>query len=362
MPKFSDEVLALHIEELLKMAVERGASDLHLTVNAAPVVRVHGELRHLPLPVLTYQDLKRLAAEILNEEQKVQFEEKGELDFSYSIYGYARFRVNVFKQRGTPAIAARIIPPVILNTDELGLPEVVKTLVRKPNGLILVTGPTGSGKSTTLAAMIDQLNKETTGHIITLEDPIEFLHTHQNCIINQREIGLDSKTFAAGLRAALRQDPDVILVGEMRDLETIATAITAAETGHLVLATLHTAGAVQTIDRIIDVFPPHQQEQIRVQLALILQGVISQTLIPRADHAGRVPAVEVLVATPAVRNMIREGKTHQLMTAMQAGAKYGMQTMDQSLKSLYKKGLITYEEAHSRALDQDSFLTFINAV
>ncbi|ADG82602.1 twitching motility protein [Thermincola potens JR] len=352
----------MHIEELLKMAVERGASDLHLTVNAAPVVRVHGELRHLPLPVLTYQDLKRLAAEILNEEQKVQFEEKGELDFSYSIYGYARFRVNVFKQRGTPAIAARIIPPVILNTDELGLPEVVKTLVRKPNGLILVTGPTGSGKSTTLAAMIDQLNKETTGHIITLEDPIEFLHTHQNCIINQREIGLDSKTFAAGLRAALRQDPDVILVGEMRDLETIATAITAAETGHLVLATLHTAGAVQTIDRIIDVFPPHQQEQIRVQLALILQGVISQTLIPRADHAGRVPAVEVLVATPAVRNMIREGKTHQLMTAMQAGAKYGMQTMDQSLKSLYKKGLITYEEAHSRALDQDSFLTFINAV
>lgn len=352
----------MHIEDLLKMAVERGASDLHLTVNAAPVVRVHGELRHLPLPVLTYQDLKRLAAEILNEEQKVQFEEKGELDFSYSIYGYARFRVNVFKQRGTPAIAARIIPPVILNTDELGLPEVVKTLVRKPNGLILVTGPTGSGKSTTLAAMIDQLNKETTGHIITLEDPIEFLHTHQNCIINQREIGLDSKTFAAGLRAALRQDPDVILVGEMRDLETIATAITAAETGHLVLATLHTAGAVQTIDRIIDVFPPHQQEQIRVQLALILQGVISQTLIPRADHAGRVPAVEVLVATPAVRNMIREGKTHQLMTAMQAGAKYGMQTMDQSLKSLYKKGLITYEEAHSRALDQDSFLTFINAV
>ncbi|KNZ70682.1 twitching motility protein [Thermincola ferriacetica] len=352
----------MHIEDLLKMAVERGASDLHLTVNAAPVVRVHGELRYLPVPVLTYQDLKRMAGEILNEEQKLHFEEKGELDFSYSIYGYARFRVNVFKQRGTPAIAARIIPPVILNTDELGLPEVVKTLVRKPNGLILVTGPTGSGKSTTLAAMIDQLNKERTGHIITLEDPIEFLHTHQNCIINQREIGLDSKTFAAGLRAALRQDPDVILVGEMRDLETIATAITAAETGHLVLATLHTAGAVQTIDRIIDVFPPHQQEQIRVQLALILQGVISQTLIPRADHAGRVPAVEVLVATPAVRNMIREGKTHQLMTAMQAGAKYGMQTMDQSLKSLYKKGLITYEEAHSRALDQDSFLTFINAV
>lgn len=350
----------MKIEELLKKAVESGASDLHLTVNAAPVVRVHGELRFLPGPVLNYQELNTFAEALLNQEQRAIFYELGEVDFSYSLYGYARFRVNVFRQRGTPCIAARVIPPVILNTDELGIPEIVKTLVRKPHGLILVTGPTGSGKSTTLAAMIDQLNRETTGHIITLEDPIEFLHTHKNCIINQREVGLDSKSFSSGLRAALRQDPDVILVGEMRDLETIATAITAAETGHLVLATLHTAGAVQSIDRIIDAFPPYQQEQIRIQLAVILQGIISQTLVPKIDHSGRVPVVEVLVATSAVRNLIREGKSHQLLTVMQTGAKYGMQTMDQALKTLYKRGLIGYEDAFSRALDQDSFMGMLN--
>jgi len=298
----------------------------------------------------------------MQEEHVKIFEKKGEVDFSYAIYGFGRFRVNVFKQRGTPAVAIRVVPPNILTPEELGLPEIVKSLARKPYGLVLVTGPTGSGKSTTLAAMIDLLNKEVSGHIITLEDPIEFLHTHKNCIVNQREVGIDTHSFAAGLRVALREDPDIILVGEMRDLETISTAITAAETGHLVLATLHTSNAVQTVDRIIDVFPPHQQNQVRIQLSMVLQGIIAQTLIPRVDRAGRVVAVEVLVANAAVRNLIREGKTHQLPTIIQSSSKLGMQTMDSSLRDLYMRGMISFEEARKRSIDQDNFARAVQRI
>jgi twitching motility protein PilT len=332
------------IDELLKKAISVDASDLHITVNIPPTVRVHGHLQHLPDSPLDRNTVTELAKQIMKEEQQKIFEQKGDIDFSYSVYGFGRFRVNIFKQRGTPALSIRIVPP-----------KIVKTLTRRPNGLVLVTGPTGSGKSTTLAAMIDLLNKEISGHIITLEDPIEYLHAHKKCIVNQREIGLDSKSFASGLRAALRQDPDIILVGEMRDLETIATAITAAETGHLVFATLHTSNATQTIDRIVDVFPPYQQNQVRVQLSLILQGIVAQTLVPRADKPGRVASVEVLVATPAVRNLIREGKTPQLQTVIQSSIKHGMQTMDNSLRDLYQRGMISYEEAIKRVLDQENF-------
>jgi twitching motility protein PilT len=343
------------IDELLKKAISVDASDLHITVNIPPTVRVHGHLQHLPDSPLDRNTVTELAKQIMKEEQQKIFEQKGDIDFSYSVYGFGRFRVNIFKQRGTPALSIRIVPPNILTLEELGLPKIVKTLTRRPNGLVLVTGPTGSGKSTTLAAMIDLLNKEISGHIITLEDPIEYLHAHKKCIVNQREIGLDSKSFASGLRAALRQDPDIILVGEMRDLETIATAITAAETGHLVFATLHTSNATQTIDRIVDVFPPYQQNQVRVQLSLILQGIVAQTLVPRADKPGRVASVEVLVATPAVRNLIREGKTPQLQTVIQSSIKHGMQTMDNSLRDLYQRGMISYEEAIKRVLDQENF-------
>ncbi len=345
----------MQLDDLLKTATEMGASDLHLTANAPPIIRLHGHLQQISALTLPRDIVAELANQVMSEDQKRVFEQKGEVDFSYAIYGFSRFRVNIFKQRGTPALSIRIVPPKIMTPDELGLPEIVKGLARKPYGLVLVTGPTGSGKSTTLAAMIDLLNKEVSGHIITLEDPIEFLHSHKNCIVNQREIGIDSKTFSSGLRAALREDPDIILVGEMRDLETISTAITAAETGHLVFATLHTSNATQTIDRIIDVFPPFQQNQIRIQLSLILQGIVSQTLIPRRDRPGRVVAVEVLVATAAVRNLIREGKTPQLQTVIQSGSKNGMQTMDSSLKDLYLKGIINYEEAYKRITDQDSF-------
>jgi len=345
----------MHIDDLLKKAVNMGASDLHITTNVPPNIRVDGNLRQLPGGNLDREAVAALMDQIIGEEHHRIFEERGEVDFSYAIFGLSRFRVNVFRQRGTPAMSIRIVPPKIMTPDELGLPEIVKTLARRPYGLVLVTGPTGSGKSTTLAAMIDLLNQENSGHIITLEDPIEFLHTHKKSIVNQREIGIDSKTFASGLRAALRQDPDIILVGEMRDLETISTAITAAETGHLVFATLHTSNATQTVDRVIDVFPPHQQNQVRVQLSMILQGVIAQTLIPRVDRSGRVVAIEVLVATPAVRNLIREGKTPQLNTVIQSSAKYGMQMMDNSLKDLYLRGIISYEEARKRAMDQDGF-------
>ncbi|GAW94129.1 type IV pilus twitching motility protein PilT [Calderihabitans maritimus] len=344
----------MKIDEILRMAVDQKASDIHLTVGLPPVFRCNGDLiPQQSFDPLQYEDTLKMAREILSEKQHQEFMEKGELDLAYSLRGVGRFRVNVYRQRGSVGLAIRIINNQIKSLDELGLPPVLKELARKSKGLVLVTGPTGSGKSTTLAAMIDLINRERRCHIITLEDPIEYMHQHQKSIINQREIGSDTRSFADALRAALRQDPDVLLVGEMRDLETIATAITAAETGHLVLATLHTSSAPQTIDRIIDVFPPHQQQQVRIQLAETLQGVVAQQLVPRADGLGRVVAVEVLVATPAVRNLIREGKTHQILSAIQTGGKYGMQSMDSALKKLYQQGLITAEDMMARLSDRD---------
>ncbi|MDQ0286521.1 twitching motility protein PilT [Desulfofundulus luciae] len=361
----------MHADELLKLAFELKASDVHLTVGRPPVFRVHGKLfaadeldaRAVPwvedLPVLTAGDTEALARQLIPGDRFQQFMQVGESDLSYAIPGVGRFRVNAFKQRGTVALAIRLIPERIPTFDELGLPEVVAHLARRPRGLVLVTGPTGSGKSTTLAAMIDLINSESRLHIITLEDPIEYVHRHKKSLVNQREIGRDSLSFAAALRAALREDPDVILVGEMRDLETIATAITAAETGHLVLATLHTTSAAQTIDRIIDVFPPHQQQQVRLQLANALEGVIAQQLLPRRDRPGRVAALEILVATPAIRNLIREGKTHQIISHLQTGARYGMQTLDMALRNLVRTGVIGREEALARAADAENLLKMI---
>lgn len=341
------------MQELLREAVERKASDLHITVGIPPVFRIYGRLLRADRPVLLPDITRQLYKEITNAEQQRRFETKGELDFSFVIRGLSRFRVNVFKQRGSIAIVCRMIADRVPTLDELNFPETIKQLARKRRGLVLVTGPTGSGKSTTLAAMVNQINNEEDAHIITVEDPIEFLHRHNRSIVNQREIHTDSESFAVALRAALREDPDVILVGEMRDTETIATAITAAETGHLVFATLHTNDSAQTIDRIIDVFPPHQQQQIRMQLSLNLQGIISQQLIPRADGEGRVVALEILLATPAVRNLIREGKAHQIASVLQTNAKYGMRSMDYSLKELYSRGAISYDDALSHSIDYD---------
>ncbi|MDI6871881.1 MAG: type IV pilus twitching motility protein PilT [Bacillota bacterium] len=332
------------MEELLREAVHRRASDLHLTAFMPPMLRVDGRL--VPLPgqePLNATETQVLVFSMLTPDQQGRLEHQGQLDFSYGVQGLGRFRVNAFRQRGSYCAALRIIPTEVPSYTALGLPEIVHTLAQKHQGLVLVTGPTGSGKSTTLASMLDLINNERDCHIITLEDPIEYLHRHKRSIINQREIGLDTGSFSEGLRAALRQDPDVILVGEMRDLETISTAITAAETGHLVLATLHTNDAVQTVDRIIDVFPPHQQPQIRTQVAAVLQGVLAQQLLPRRDGAGRVVAVEVLVATAAVRNLIREGKTHQMLTLLQTGGKVGMQTFEAAYKELVRKGLVAQE-------------------
>ncbi|MCX7780947.1 MAG: type IV pilus twitching motility protein PilT [Negativicutes bacterium] len=344
------------METLLREAVARGASDLHITVGVPPVLRVNGLLTRTDYAILTYQDTDRLLADITTQEQREKFRQIGELDFSFAIPGLSRFRVNAFRQRGAVAIAIRTVMENVPTLEQLKHPAVLKTLARKPRGLILVTGPTGSGKSTTLAAMVDLINEERACHIITLEDPIEYLHRHKNSIVNQRELGADTFSFANALRSALREDPDVILVGEMRDVETIATAITAAETGHLVLATLHTGDAAQTIDRIIDVFPPYQQQQIRIQLSLTLQGIVAQQLLPRLDGSGRVAAMEILLATPAVRNLIREGKSHQVLSVIQTGAKHGMQAMDMSLRDLYQKGIVTYDEALSRASDPDTFV------
>ncbi|KGG81451.1 twitching motility protein PilT [Caloranaerobacter azorensis H53214] len=349
----------MNIYELLKKTIELGASDLHITVGYPPVMRINGELIKHGEETLTPEENINLVKQILDEDKFKQLEINGEIDTSYSIAGLGRFRVNIYKQRGTYGMAIRVVSLRIPTIEELGLPEIVRELSRKQRGLILVTGPTGSGKSTTLASMIDCINKERSCHILTLEDPIEYLHKHNKSIINQREIGSDSRNFASALRAALRQDPDVILVGEMRDLETISIAITAAETGHLVLSTLHTIGAAKTIDRIIDVFPPHQQQQIKIQLSTVLEGIISQQLLPRIDNQGRVLALEIMIATPAIRNLIREGKTYQIQTAIQTGMKFGMQTMDNSLINLFKQGLISRNTALDYAVDREFVSRFI---
>lgn len=347
------------MEELLREAVARKASDLHVTVGVPPVFRIYGRLVRSSRPVLLPDDTRQLYREITDADRQKRFADRGELDFSFVIHGLSRFRVNVLKQRGSIAIVCRMIADRIPTLDELNFPGAIKQLARKRRGLVMVTGPTGSGKSTTLAAMVNQINCEADAHIITVEDPIEFLHRHKRSIVNQREIYADSQSFAVALRAALREDPNVILIGEMRDTETMATAITAAETGHLVFATLHTNDSAQTIDRIIDAFPPHRQQQIRMQLSLNLQGIIAQQLIPRVDGEGRIAALEILLAIPAVRNLIREGKTHQIASVLQTSAKHGMRSMDFSLKDLYVRGIITYEDAVSHAIDEDQFIQLI---
>lgn len=342
------------MDRLLREALDRRASDLHITVGVPPMLRINGQLTPLPVTAFRPNDTRECLHEIAGDEILAKFAEQGEVDFSYAIQGLSRFRVNAFLQRGSVAIAIRLVNEKVPTLDELGMPAVLKTFAQKPRGLVLVTGPTGSGKSTTLAAMVALINSERSCHIITLEDPIEYLHWHGKSIVNQREMNLDTHSFAGALRAALREDPDVILVGEMRDTETIATAITAAETGHLVLATLHTGDAAQTIDRIIDVFPPHQQQQVRMQLSLTLQGVVVQQLLPRLDGTGRVAALEILMANSAVRNLIREAKTQQLGTVLQTGAKAGMQTMDSSLRDLVRGGVVDYREALARASDPEN--------
>jgi twitching motility protein PilT len=341
------------LKELLSTTIEMEASDLHLTVGLVPTIRINGSLKRIGDHKLTPTELKEFSKEIL-EDKYAEYNDLGEMDTSYSLAGIGRFRVNIFKQRNSDAIAIRVIALKIPTLDELKHPKVIKELIKKQRGLILVTGPTGSGKSTTLAAIINEINNTREAHIITLEDPIEYLHKHGKSIINQREIGKDSKSYQNALKAILREDPDVILVGEMRDLETISIAITAAETGHLVFSTLHTIGAAKTIDRIIDVFPPHQQQQIRVQLAAVLQGVISQQLVPTVDNKGRVSSLEIMVSTPGIQNLIREGKTHQIESAIQTGGKYGMKTMDMALGELYKKGQIDLETALTYAVDNET--------
>lgn len=342
------------IEELLIVAKDAGASDVHITVGVPPKMRVNGHLLTMNYPKMLPNDTARCLVEIMNENQRQRFEERGEYDMSFSIPDVGRYRVNAFKQRGTVAIALRLVATKVPSAEVLGVPSSVVELYQRKRGLILVTGPTGSGKSTTLASIIDKINTERECHVITLEDPIEYLHQHKNSMVNQREMGLDSQSYANALRAALREDPDVILVGEMRDFETISVAITAAETGHLVLSTLHTIGAASTVDRVIDVFPPHQQQQIRVQLANVLEAVISQQLVPNAMGNGRVAAFEVLHANHAVRNLIREGKTHQLMTVMQTNRKLGMIGMDEALIQLFMKGTINGEMAIQFAQDPDA--------
>jgi twitching motility protein PilT len=341
------------LSDFLLDTARMGASDLHVTAGLPPMVRISGKVQPLDYPPLTPNVTRELIYDILTGDQRQRLENEWELDFSYSLPRVARFRVNVYFQRGALGAAFRTIPSEIVSLGELGLPKAVEELTEKPRGLVLVTGPTGSGKSTTLAAMIDRINETRQEHIMSVEDPIEFLHAHKKCIVNQREVNQDTKSFAQALKHVLRQDPDVILVGEMRDLETISLAVTAAETGHLVFGTLHTQDAPQTVDRVIDVFPPHQQHQIRAQLANALQGIITQTLIPRRDGSGRIVACEVLIPTPGVRNLIREAKNHQIYSAMQTGGKFGMQTMDAALVELVRSGLISREEAQKRSSNPD---------
>ena len=349
-----------NLHELLKEMVEKGASDLHITTNAAPTIRVHGRMVPLGEALLTPSDTKQMAYSILTDAQKKKFEEDRELDLSFGVRGLSRFRANVYLQRGAVAVAIRTIPHRIFSFDELGLPKVVAELCEKPKGLILVTGPTGSGKSTTLATMVDKINAERQEHIVTIEDPIEFVHLHKRCLVNQRELNSDTMSFAAALKHVLRQDPDKVLVGEMRDLETIQAALTIAETGHLTFATLHTNSAVQSINRIIDVFPPHQQPQVRAQLSLVLEGVLCQQLLPRANGQGRVLALEVLIPTPAVRNLVREDKVHQIYSSMQAGQeKHGMQTMNQSLLHHYLRRHITLDQALGSSVIPDELQQMI---
>ncbi|MCR4755541.1 MAG: type IV pilus twitching motility protein PilT [Lachnospiraceae bacterium] len=342
------------IEQVLRVAVEAGASDVHITVGVPPKMRVNGRLMAMEYDRLMPDDTKELLYSIMNDQQIQKFTEKGEHDFSYSLPELGRYRVNAFRQRGTCAMALRLVSSDVPSPESLGVPESVIDLYNRKRGLILVTGPTGSGKSTTLAAIIDRINHQRDAHVITLEDPIEYLHRHDKSIVNQREIGLDSQSYANALRAALREDPDVILVGEMRDFETISVAITAAETGHLVLSTLHTIGAASTVDRVIDVFPPHQQQQIRVQLANVLEAVISQQLMPTSDGKGRVAAFEVLHTTNAVKNLIREGKSHQLTSVMQTNRKMGMITMDDCIQQIYFANRISKETAVQFAVDPDA--------
>jgi twitching motility protein PilT len=347
----------LNLRLLLQEMIQKGASDLHITVGNRPKLRVDGDLVNAQSShLLNPKDTLQLAYSILTEAQKKRFETEDELDFSFGVQSLSRFRGNVYKQRGCVAMAIRQIPYEIVSIEKLGLPPILNQLGERPRGLILVTGPTGSGKSTTLAAMVDKINRERKSHIITIEDPIEFIHSHNNCMVNQREIGADTRSFSAALKYALRQDPDIILVGEMRDLETIGAALTIAETGHLVLATLHTNSAAESINRMIDAFPSHQQGQIRAQLAFVLEGVITQTLIPRAKRRGRVAAVEIMICTPAIRSVIRDDKIHQIYSLMQAGKKHGMQTMNDALASLYMRGEVKLEEALKRSSDPTELL------
>ncbi len=347
--------------DLLKIMLDKDASDLHISTGSPPRIRVDGKLTVLNNePPLTPADTKALCYSVLTDAQKHKFEEENELDLSFGVKGLSRFRGNIFVQRGAVAGAFRVIPYKIRTFKELGLPPVIEKLAKKPRGLILVTGPTGSGKSSTLAAIIDKINAERREHIITIEDPVEYLHPHKSCLVNQREVNADTASFKSALRYVLRQDPDIVLIGEMRDIETIEAALTVAETGHLTLATLHTNNTIQTINRIIDVFPAHQQEQIRVQLSFVLEGIIAQQLIPRKNGRGRVLAVEIFIPTPAIRNLIREDKIHQIYSMMQAGqSKFEMQTMNQSLFELYKKGELSYEDALGKSTIPEELLNMM---
>ncbi len=352
--------MTVNLRALLEEMIEKEASDLHITAGERPKLRVDGDMADSSVPdMLTPKDTLQLAYSVLTENQKKRFETEDELDFSFGIQNLARFRGNVFKQRGCVALVIRMIPFNVRTFHELGLPPILSKLAERPRGLILVTGPTGSGKSTTLAAIIDKINKDRKGHIITVEDPIEFIHRHQGCIVNQREVGTDTKSFGSALKYALREDPDVILVGEMRDLETISAALTIAETGHLALATLHTNSAAESINRIIDVFPHNQQAQVRAQLAFVLEGVVTQTLLPKAKGRGRVMAAEIMVMTPAIRALIRDEKIHQIYSAMQSGKKYGMQTMNDALYALYVAGDVSEDECLRASGDPREFYRMI---
>jgi len=353
--------MATNLHELLQLMAERGASDLHITTGSPPQLRINGKLTPIGSTALAASDTKQMCYSILTEAQKHRFEEENELDLSFGVKGLSRFRANIFVQRGAVSGAIRSIPFQVKSFEELGLPPVARELVKKPRGLILVTGPTGSGKSTTLASMIDKINSERQEHIVTIEDPIEFVHNHKMCVVNQREVHADTHSFKNALKYILRQDPDVVLIGEMRDLETIEAALTISETGHLTFATLHTNSSVQTINRIVNVFPAYQQPQIRAQLSFVLEGVISQQLLPRKDGVGRVLALEVMVPNPAIRNLIREDKIHQIYSIMQTGqSKFGMQTMNQSLYDLFTRGLITKDEAIGRSTVPDELIAMIN--